>query len=113
LARATDGTRRRRDHDLGGDSDKGVAAVDKAQSRPASTASSRAFRGVIAAHFLVEVLAKEIGSRGITVNSILPTAIDGAGVSTDGVRDQVMQFVHSSRSIQRMGTLDDVANAAE
>ena len=35
--------------------------------------------------FLVEVLAKEIGARGVTVNSILPTAIEGAGVFTDGV----------------------------
>lgn len=67
----------------------------------------------IAAQFLVEVLAKEIGVRGVTVNSILPTAIEGAGVFTDGVRDEVMQFVRTSRPIARMGTLDDVANAAE
>jgi 3-oxoacyl-[acyl-carrier protein] reductase len=63
--------------------------------------------------FLVEVLAKEIGARGVTVNSILPTAIEGAGVFTDGVRDEVLQFVRTSRPIQRMGTLDDVADAAE
>jgi 3-oxoacyl-[acyl-carrier protein] reductase len=31
----------------------------------------------------VEVLAKEIGHRGITVNSILPTGIEGAGVFTE------------------------------
>ena len=36
------------------------------------------------AQFVVEVLAKELGSRGVAVNSILPTAIDGAGVFTDG-----------------------------
>jgi 3-oxoacyl-[acyl-carrier protein] reductase len=34
----------------------------------------------IAAQFLVEVLAKEIGTRGVTVNSIVPTATEGAGV---------------------------------
>jgi 3-oxoacyl-[acyl-carrier protein] reductase len=47
------------------------------------------------------------------VNSILPTAIEGAGVFSDGVREEVMQFVRSTRPIQRMGTLKDVANAAE
>jgi NAD(P)-dependent dehydrogenase (short-subunit alcohol dehydrogenase family) len=31
----------------------------------------------IVGQFLVEVLAKELGSRGVTVNSILPTAIEG------------------------------------
>ncbi len=65
------------------------------------------------AQFVVEVLAKELGSRGVAVNSILPTAIDGAGVFTDGVTDQVLQFVRSFRPMARMGTLDDVANAAE
>ena len=34
--------------------------------------------------FLVEVLAKELGSRGITVNSIQPTAVSRAGVSAQG-----------------------------
>jgi 3-oxoacyl-[acyl-carrier protein] reductase len=67
----------------------------------------------IAGQFLVEVLAKEIGIRGVTVNSILPTAIEGAGVFTEGSNEEVMQFVRSFRPIQRMGTLDDVANTAE
>jgi len=59
------------------------------------------------------VLAKEIGSRGVTVNSIPPTAIEGAGVYTSGASEEVMQFVRSLRPIRRMGTLDDVTNAAE
>jgi 3-oxoacyl-[acyl-carrier protein] reductase len=67
----------------------------------------------IAGQFLVQVLAKEVGGRGVTVNSILPTAIEGAGVFTGGVPDEVMQFVRSFRPIQRMGTANDVANAAE
>ncbi|WP_394841755.1 SDR family oxidoreductase [Pendulispora brunnea] len=67
----------------------------------------------IGAQFLVEVLAKEIGARGVTVNSILPTAIEGAGVFTGGVREEIRQFVQSFRPIQRMGTMDDIANAAE
>jgi 3-oxoacyl-[acyl-carrier protein] reductase len=67
----------------------------------------------LAAQFLVEVLAKEIGSREVTVNSILPTATSGAGVHTDNVREEVMEFVRSFRPIPRMGTPDDVADAAE
>ena len=67
----------------------------------------------IAGQFLVEVLAKEIGHRGVAVNSILPTAIEGAGVFADGVRDDVREFVRSFRPMQRMGTMADVADAAE
>ena len=40
-------------------------------------------------------------------------SIEGAGVYTSGASDEVMQFVRSFRPIRRMGTLDDVANAAE
>jgi 3-oxoacyl-[acyl-carrier protein] reductase len=65
------------------------------------------------AQFTVEVLAKELGPRGVAVNSILPTAIEGAGVFTAGVTDQVLEFVHSFRPMARMGTPADVANAAE
>jgi 3-oxoacyl-[acyl-carrier protein] reductase len=67
----------------------------------------------ISGQFFVEVLAKEVGARGVTVNSILPTAIERAGVFTGGVPDEVMQFVRTSRPIPRMGTVNDVANAAE
>jgi 3-oxoacyl-[acyl-carrier protein] reductase len=67
----------------------------------------------LAAQFLVEVLAKEIGRRGVTVNTILPTAIEGAGVFTTGASEDVMQFVRSFRPIARMGTPEDVANVAE
>ena len=67
----------------------------------------------VAGQFLVEVLSKEIGARGVTVNSILPTATDGAGVFTTGVPDDVAQFVQSIRPMKRMGTVADVADAAE
>jgi 3-oxoacyl-[acyl-carrier protein] reductase len=67
----------------------------------------------IAGQLLVEVLSKEIGARGVTVNSILPTATDGAGVFTGGVPEDVAQFIQSIRPIKRMGTVDDVADAAE
>jgi 3-oxoacyl-[acyl-carrier protein] reductase len=67
----------------------------------------------LAPQFLVEVLAKEIGVRGVTVNSILPTATEGAGVSTKEVRPQVREFIRNNNPMQRMATLEDVANAAE
>jgi hypothetical protein len=47
------------------------------------------------------------------VNSILPTAIEGAGVYGDGVKREFRDFIESFRPMQRMGTPDDVANVAE
>ena len=67
----------------------------------------------MAPRFLVEVLAKEIGHRGVTVNSIIPTAIDGAGVFTDGMDDTTREMIQALRPMQRMGSVEDVANAAE
>ena len=67
----------------------------------------------IAPQFLVQVLAKELGARGIAVNAILPTAIGGAGIFTDEVKPEFLAFIRSFRPMPRMGTVDDVANAAE
>jgi 3-oxoacyl-[acyl-carrier protein] reductase len=67
----------------------------------------------IAGQLLVEVLSKEIGARGVTVNSILPTATEGAGIFAGGVPEDVAQFIQSVRPIRRMGTVDDVADAAD
>ncbi len=47
----------------------------------------------VAPRFVVEVLAKELGPRGITVNSIQPTAISGAGVSANGLRPAAQEFI--------------------
>ena len=63
--------------------------------------------------FLVEVLAKEIGGRGVTVNTILPTATEGAGAPTAGTNSALGPALVESRPIKRAGTLDDVANTAE
>lgn len=64
--------------------------------------------------YQVEVLAKEIGHRGVTVNTIVPTAIEGAGVWTNledraDVKDKFIQ----AHPMKRFGTLNDVANVAE
>ena len=66
----------------------------------------------IAPRFLIEVLAKEIGYRGVTVNSILPTATQGAGRHADP-KPEIAQFIKSFMPMNRIGTLEDSANAAE
>jgi 3-oxoacyl-[acyl-carrier protein] reductase len=67
----------------------------------------------VAPGFLVEVLAKELGPRGITVNSIQPTAISGAGVSASGLRPAAQEFIEQFNPMKRAGTLRDVADAVE
>jgi len=67
----------------------------------------------MAPRFFVEVLAKELGPRGVTVNSILPTVTAGAGLSTDGVRPQADEFIRMFNPMQRAGTVGDAADAAE
>jgi 3-oxoacyl-[acyl-carrier protein] reductase len=66
----------------------------------------------MAPRFFVEVLAKEVGYRGVTVNSILPSATDGAGVSSNGPRPEVRELI-AANPMRRMGTLKDTADAAE
>lgn len=68
----------------------------------------------IAPMFLVEVIAKEIGYRGVTVNTIVPTAIEGAGVWTNPEdRADFKNIFIKTHPMGRFGTLDDVANVAE
>ncbi|WP_406455374.1 SDR family oxidoreductase [Streptomyces sp. NBC_01622] len=68
-----------------------------------------------APRYAVQVLAQELADRGVTVNTILPTAIEGAGVFTEpDPAHPVRQFVaRPGRIGRRMGTVDDVADAAE
>ncbi|MER6121936.1 SDR family oxidoreductase [Streptomyces sp. NPDC001795] len=65
--------------------------------------------------YAVGVLAQELADRGVTVNSVLPTAIEAAGVFTAFDPDHpVRKFVAQSGRIgRRMGSVDDVADAAE
>jgi 3-oxoacyl-[acyl-carrier protein] reductase len=68
-----------------------------------------------AARQLVGVLAVELGARNITVNTILPTVIAGAGVFTDVVEgDEFHRAMRQFRPLGgRGGTPEDVADAAE
>ncbi|MCU1530048.1 MAG: short-chain dehydrogenase/reductase [Frondihabitans sp.] len=69
----------------------------------------------MAVRYLVEVLAIEAGHRGITVNTIIPTVIEGAGIYTDiHEEDPFRQSMAQFRPIGgRMGQAADVADAAE
>jgi 3-oxoacyl-[acyl-carrier protein] reductase len=67
----------------------------------------------IPAQYFVEVLAKELGQRGVTVNSILPTATEGAGIFGQGVDASYRDAVKSYRPMARMGGVNDAADAAE
>jgi len=69
----------------------------------------------MAARYVVGVLALELGQRGIAVNTIIPTSIDGAGVYTDMTDDDPFrQLMTTVRPLGgRMGRPEDVADAAE
>jgi 3-oxoacyl-[acyl-carrier protein] reductase len=54
-------------------------------------------------------LAKEIGSRNITVNAIAPGFVPTA--LTEVLSDEMMQSVVSNTPLGRLGTVEDVANA--
>lgn len=64
--------------------------------------------------YMVGVLAKELGKKGITVNTIIPTAIEGAGIYTDpNNRLEFKNQIKQSHAMGRIGTVEDVANVAE
>jgi 3-oxoacyl-[acyl-carrier protein] reductase len=64
--------------------------------------------------YLVDVLSKEIGHRGVTVNSIIPFAIDNAGIFVDpNAYPELRKQLIDSCPMGRMGNVDDVANLAD
>ena len=58
---------------------------------------------------LTKSLAKEVGSRGITVNAVAPGFIETR--LTDGLSDEVKQHLLKQTPLGRFGTPDDVAGA--
>jgi 3-oxoacyl-[acyl-carrier protein] reductase len=66
----------------------------------------------LAPKYFVEVLAKELGPRGITVNSVSPGVTKSAGVFTSTpANDAYLQQMTAATPLRRLGTPEDVANA--
>ena len=63
----------------------------------------------VATGYLARVLALELGPRGITVNTVVPGPIDGAGIFTDPANDEYKQSLVAKVPIGRLGTTEDVA----
>jgi 3-oxoacyl-[acyl-carrier protein] reductase len=64
--------------------------------------------------YLVDILSKEIGHRGVTVNSIIPFAVDHAGIFADpGSHPDLRKQLLDSCPMGRLAEVEDVANIAE
>jgi 3-oxoacyl-[acyl-carrier protein] reductase len=64
--------------------------------------------------YLVDVLSKEIGHRGVTVNSIIPFAVDHSGIFVDpNAYPELRKSLVASCPIGRLAEVEDVANIAE
>lgn len=64
--------------------------------------------------YLVDVLSKEIGYRGVTVNSIIPFAVDHSGIFAEaGSYPELRKSLIDSCPMKRLAEVEDVANIAE
>ncbi len=64
--------------------------------------------------YLVNVLSQEIGHRGVTVNSIIPFAVDHSGIFAEaGSYPELRKSLLDSCPMGRLAEVEDVANAAE
>ena len=68
----------------------------------------------ITPRYLVDVLSKEIGYHGVTVNSIIPFAVDHSGIFVDADSyPELRKSLLDSCPMGRLAEVEDVANAAE
>lgn len=64
--------------------------------------------------YLVEVLAKEIGHRGVTVNTLIPFAVDHSGIFAEADSyPELRKSLLASCPMGRLAEVEDVANVAE
>ncbi|HET6995960.1 MAG TPA: SDR family oxidoreductase [Chitinophagaceae bacterium] len=64
--------------------------------------------------YMVDVLSKEIGHRGVTVNSIIPFAVDHSGIFTKpDSYPALRKSLIDSCPMGRLAEIEDVANIAE
>ena len=68
----------------------------------------------ITPRYLVDVLSKEFGYLGVTVNSIIPFAVDHSGIFVDADSyPELRKSLLDSCPMGRLAEVEDVANAAE
>lgn len=68
----------------------------------------------ITPRYLVDVLSKEIGHRGVTVNTIIPFAVDRSGIfAQEGSYPELRKSLIESCPMGRLASVEDVANIAE
>ena len=68
----------------------------------------------LAPRYVVDVLSKEIGHRGVTVNTIIPFAVDRAGIFEDPAsHPELRKQLLDSCPLHRLAEVEDVANVAE
>lgn len=68
----------------------------------------------MAPRYVVDVLSQEIGHRGVTVNSIIPFAVDKAGIFTEPSSYlELRQSLLESCPMGRLAEVKDVADVAE
>lgn len=68
----------------------------------------------ITPRYMVDVLSKEIAYRGVTVNSIIPFAVDHSGIFVDsGAYPELRKSLVDSCPMRRLAEVEDVANIAE
>jgi 3-oxoacyl-[acyl-carrier protein] reductase len=68
----------------------------------------------ITPRYMVDVLAKEIGHRGVTVNTIIPFAVDHSGIFADpDSYPELRRSLIDSCPMKRLAEVEDVANVAE
>lgn len=64
--------------------------------------------------YLVDVLSKEIGHRGVTVNTIIPFAVDHSGIFAEANSyPELRKSLINSCPMGRLAEVEDVANVAE
>src|SRR5437868_8099616 len=64
--------------------------------------------------YLVNVLSQEIAHRGVTVNSIIPFAVDHSGIFADpDAYPELRKSLLASSPMGRLAEVEDVANVAE
>lgn len=67
-----------------------------------------------APRYLVDVLSKEIGHRGVTVNTIIPFAVDHSGIFAEANNyPELRKSLINSCPMGRLAEVEDVANVAE